>query len=120
MTPAKRDKAYLTHILESLERLPKHLRRAQHGKLWYEDETVREAVLHTLQTMCESCKRLSDEAKARSSEVDGKNIIGFRNVLVHEYLGDIDYDKVTQVIEKRLPQLQMSISRIYKELYDGK
>lgn len=117
MNMQKRDKAYLTHILESIEALARHQSRLQNSMLWFKDETVRDAMLRTLQIMSESCSRLSAESKALAPEVDWKNIAGFRNVITHDYLGDIDYARVSEVIERHIPQLQQSVSRIYRELY---
>jgi len=43
--------------------------------------------MRNLQTMAESTQRLSDAAKEAHPEVDWYKISGFRNVLVHGYLG---------------------------------
>jgi len=40
--------------------------------------------------MAESTQRLSEDLKAKAPEVDWRALSGFRNVLVHDYLGGID------------------------------
>ena len=48
---------------------------------------VRDAVIRNLQTLTESSQRLSDAIKAREPQVPWRELAGFRNVLVHGYLG---------------------------------
>lgn len=112
------EQAYLQHILESIAIIPQHFSMLPAGKLWHENVTVRDAVLRTLQTMSESCQNLSDEAKATMPHIAWRKISGFRNVLVHDYLGDeIDYDVITSVIETLLPELEKSIKDYYTRHY---
>lgn len=51
-------------------------------------------------------------------EIEWKKISAFRHVLVHDYLGDIDDARVTLVMEKELPVLYTSVSKVYQERYD--
>lgn len=117
MKPNK-DKAYLLHIIESCDLVAQHARLLPDPNLqWFEHPTVRDATLRTLQTMTESCQRLSSGAKSRSAEIPWEKITAFRNVLVHEYLGNIDYALVTDVLVSELPRLKEAVSRIYGKLY---
>lgn len=62
--------------------------------------------------------QLSDfhsNVKNFASDVPWKNIAGFRNILVHQYLGDIDPEIIWQVIKYELPKLHKSLSE-YKNL----
>ena len=43
-----------------------------------------------------------DQKKVRIDLTDGRSISGFRNILVHDYLGGIDIELIWQVIEKEL------------------
>ena len=52
----------------------------------------------------EAANRLPDEYKDTHPEIDWFRIRGFRNRVVHDYLG-IDYSIVWQIKEKYLPQL---------------
>ena len=55
---------------------------------------VQDAIVKRLQTLSETTQRLSEELKAEISGVDWRNISGFRNILVHDYLGGIDFNTV--------------------------
>jgi uncharacterized protein with HEPN domain len=111
---SKRDKAYLIHITESIDLVAVHLELCPLER-FETHPTVREACLHTLQTMAESCTKLSAEAQALAPEIDWVKIRGFRNVLVHEYLGDINYDDVRTVMRDFLPPLKKAAQHILKE-----
>lgn len=103
-----KDQAYLMHILESIDKAGEHLAVVEKlgFKRWDQHPTTRDSMLYTLQTMAESCKLLSDITKARMPEIPWKQIAGFRNVIAHDYLGDIDDEKVDSIIETQLPQLK--------------
>lgn len=120
MSTKDKDRANLKHILECIDEIPVHLEVVHklEKELWHEHPTTRQSVLRTLQTMSESCHYLSVHAKSSMPEIEWKKISAFRHVLVHDYLGDIDYSMVTLVIEKELPKLKTSVSKIYKERYD--
>jgi uncharacterized protein with HEPN domain len=63
------------------------------GEVFFRDRKTQSAVLRELQTLSESTQKLSDEFKEKHPEVPWQNIAGFRNILVHGYLG-IKMDRV--------------------------
>ena len=81
----KDDRAYLEHIRECIDRIQDYTRGGQQAFLG--DTKTQDAVLRNLQTLAESARRLSRQFTDANSEIPWKNIIGFRNVLVHDYLG---------------------------------
>jgi uncharacterized protein with HEPN domain len=70
--------------------------------------TIQDAVLHNLQLIAESSKRLSSEAKASRPEVAWPEIAGFRNFLVHDYMG-VDLGVVWEIVQRDVPQLKSAI-----------
>jgi len=74
-------------------------------------ELIQDAVLRNLQTLAESTQRISDELKALHPEVDWRAIAGFRNVLVHDYLG-INLDRVWEIVSVHLPVLASQMEAI--------
>ena len=69
---------------------------------------VQDAVLRNLQTMAESSKRLSEDFKSKHQEVDWRRMAGFRNILVHDYLG-VDIQLVWRIVERELPALEQAV-----------
>ncbi len=65
-------------------------------------------MIRNLQVLAESTQRLSDDAKERYDIVDWYKIAGFRNVLVHDYLG-VDVEKVWNILDKDLSVLKGAI-----------
>lgn len=70
------------------------------------------AILRVLQIMAETTQRISDTTKKTLPEIDWVAIAGFRNVLVHDYLGDIDSVIIASVILKELPHLKRQLQTI--------
>ncbi len=102
----KDDKVYLLHIRDCLDRIA-HYTAA--GKIsFFNDTLIQDGVLRNLQTLAESSQRLSDSLKQKHPEIDWRNIAGFRNVVVHDYLG-IDIERVWDIIEQDLPKLLKAI-----------
>jgi uncharacterized protein with HEPN domain len=81
----KDDRLYLIHISECIARIEQYTKDGKHSFL--ADIKTQDAVLRNLQTLSESTQRLSDKLKAKYPEVDWNGIAGFRNILVHNYLG---------------------------------
>lgn len=72
---------------------------------------VQDAVIRNLQTLAESSQRLSTEIKATEAQIPWRELSGFRNVIVHGYLG-VDLGAVWLVVEQDLPALRDAVSRM--------
>lgn len=70
------------------------------------DEVLYDASLRNLQTLSEATQQLPEVIKARYPTIPWKQISGFRNILVHNYLGDIDAQTVLMVVRQHLPPLE--------------
>lgn len=108
-----RDKLYATHILECISRIERYVGDSK-GKLT-DSDLVQDAVMRNLQTLAESAGRLSAELKERYATVDWRAIGGFRNVIVHDYLG-VDIDGIWDVVENDLPVLRKVIMEALADL----
>lgn len=78
---------------------------------------VQDAVIRNLQTLAESSQRLSDSIKLTEPQVPWRELAGFRNVIVHGYLG-IDLAAVWLVVELDLPPLAAALERMLARLGD--
>jgi uncharacterized protein with HEPN domain len=108
----KDDLLYLTHIRDCSKRIQEYVKDGREKFL--QTGVIQDAVLRNLQIMTESCQRLSSGLKERHSEVDWRGLTGFRNILVHDYLG-IDLEIVWSLVEKKLSGLiQMAEAEIKK------
>ena len=106
----KDDRLYLIHISECIERIEFYI--GGKDKQQFLDSTlIQDAVIRNLQILAESTQRLSDDAKESMSGIDWFKIAGFRNVLVHDYLG-VDIERVWNILEKDLPALKKAVKKM--------
>jgi uncharacterized protein with HEPN domain len=109
----KDDKLYIIHMLECIQRVEKYTVDGRDAFLG--SELIQDAVIWNLQVMAESSQRISEELQLRYPEVVWFKIAGFRNVLVHDYLG-VDLETVWMIVEGELPPLKQSLALMQKEL----
>jgi uncharacterized protein with HEPN domain len=96
----------LHHILDCIRRIEEDTTGGY--EFFLTSPIHQDAVMRNLQIMAESTQRLSDELKATYPRVPWQAIAGFRNVLVHDYLG-IDLDIVWDVVSRDVPHLKQAI-----------
>ncbi|MHB9037712.1 MAG: HepT-like ribonuclease domain-containing protein [Armatimonadota bacterium] len=109
----KDDRLYLIHISECIGRVEDYVSGGRDEFLG--SPLIQDAVIRNLQTMAESTQRLSEELKSGHAEIDWRRISGFRNVVVHDYLG-VDIPYVWQIVEHELPVLKRTIEAMLDEL----
>ena len=105
---SKQPLLYLVYIMECIERVEIYTNDLQNESLLSDRKTY-DAVLRNLQTLAEASQRLPAEIKSKYPNIRWRDISGFRNVLVHDYLGDIDEAIIMNVIQDKLPELKQAI-----------
>lgn len=96
---------YALHIVDSIDKI----RRIENRGDVRMDDILYDAALRNLQTLSEATQRLPDALKAQFPDIPWREISGFRNILVHDYLGQIDPEVVAQVMHESLPALERAI-----------
>jgi uncharacterized protein with HEPN domain len=109
----KNDKLYLIHMSECIQKIETYTAKMDKDD-FMTSGLVQDAVLRNLQILSESSQRISTERQLHHPEVNWRQIIGFRNILVHEYLG-VDLERVWNVLENDLPGLKRSIYQMLDE-----
>ena len=99
------------HILDAIAKI----RRIQERGDLTQDDILYDAALRNLQTLSESTQHLPDDMKTAWSDIPWRDISGFRNILVHNYLGEIDAQTVTTVIDRHLNALETSVRAMLKD-----
>ncbi len=109
MSPKDRDRVYVAHMLDCIERIFDY---CENDEIKFRSSRlIQDAVIRNLQTMAESAQRLSDNSKALAPELPWRAISGFRNVVVHDYLG-LDLQAVWLVVASHLPSLKIGLEKI--------
>jgi len=109
----KDQRIYLQHILESIAWIEEYTSTGRDQFLT--SRMAQDATLRQLQVMAESTQRLSEDLKDQHPEVDWRALSGFRNVLVHDYLG-IDMAEVFSAIQGNLPSLKAAVESLLSSL----
>ncbi len=99
---------YAKHILLCMEKI----RRIHSKGDIQEDDILYDACLRNLQTLSEATQLLPDTLKNQFDDIPWKDISGFRNILVHNYLGTIDPMTVQGVIDRHLPPLEEAVQQM--------
>ena len=113
----KDDRVYLGHSLRCISRIEEYTAGGRES--FFSSHLVQDGTLRNLQTMAESTQRLSSHLKERYPEVEWNALSGFRNVLVHDYLG-VDLEYVYQAIEEQMPKLKAAAQALIRELPSSK
>ncbi len=103
----KDDRLYLLHIQECISKIEEYTQAGEAD--FFKDPKTQDAVIRNLQILSESSQRLSADLKEGHPEVSWRKIAGFRNVLVHNYLG-INLRTVWEIVKRDLPELKQQVS----------
>ena len=109
--PNERDVFYLTHMLECIHAIEDY----SAGVDVASDERTLDAVLRRLQILTESSKRVSEEVKTAHPDVPWRELAGFRNVVVHDYLA-ISGEQISQIIGRDIPKLREQLASLLASL----
>ena len=101
---------YLIHIAECIERIEAYLHGVDQVN-FAASTLIQDAVIRNLQILAESTQRLPGDLKDRQTGIDWYKIAGFRNILVHDYLG-IDIDSIWNIAKNELPKLSRAIKEM--------
>jgi uncharacterized protein with HEPN domain len=107
------DRERLEDVLEAIERVEKY---AANGKDRFQaDELVQNWIAHHIQIIGEACRALSPGFQKSHTDIPWAEIIGMRNILVHDYFG-IDLVEVWKAAERDLPALKSKIETLLNSL----
>ena len=109
----KDDRIYLRHILRCVSRIEEYV--ADGRDAFMASHLIQDGVIRNLQTLAESSQRLSEPRKASQPGVHWKGLAGFRNVLVHDYLG-VDLELVYRAVERDVPKLKAACEGLLRSL----
>ncbi len=97
------DRARLQHVLEAIKEIENYI-----SNISYEDfqsnSMMQYASVKQLEIIGEASSQLTEQFKKLYKEIEWREIIGMRNILIHEYFG-IDTKIVWDILQIDLPKL---------------
>jgi uncharacterized protein with HEPN domain len=106
----RRDRAYLLDILEAA-RLAREYLGEKTKDAFLEDILCQDAVIRRIEIIGEAARRLSQEAQREFPDLPWNEMIGMRNVMIHDYDG-VDTVMVWETVKKDLPVLIATLEKV--------
>jgi uncharacterized protein with HEPN domain len=104
------EKLYLTDIIEAADAISRFCSDASLEALLV-DEMRQAAILQKLIVIGEAAAHLPDEFHRRHREIPWVDIIGFRNIAVHEYFA-VNWEIVWSTATRDVPGLREQITKL--------
>jgi uncharacterized protein with HEPN domain len=101
------DKARLRHIFDAILEI-EHYMVNQSEADFFSNSMLYSACIRQLEIIGEAAGGVSEEVRTKTAHIQWKEIIGLRNVLIHEYFG-VDLDIVREVIQTDIPRFKNEI-----------
>ncbi|WP_048308453.1 DUF86 domain-containing protein [Halomonas sp. PR-M31] len=108
---------YLEHILEAIERIEVYTADMTEPA-FLDDKLVQDAVVRNLEVIGEASRNIErhhPEFASNHPELPLLAAYEMRNALAHGYFS-VDMGLVWQTLQKELPDLQFTVTRLYREL----
>lgn len=112
---SKRDpKLLLEDILEAAAKIKLYTSDYSFDSFSNDSKTI-DAVIRNFEIIGEAANRIPVDFKEKHESIEWFRIIGFRNRIVHDYMG-VDLSIVWNISQEFLPKLITDISAIVKDL----
>ncbi len=111
--PPREDREYLQDILDRIQRIETFVETGYEEFL--KSYLIQDAVERNFEVIGEAIKYLSPELRNQYPEVSWKKIAGFRDVIIHNYMG-LELDEIWATVDRSLPQLKIQITQILQDL----
>ncbi len=106
-------RVYLEDILGAISKIRRYTTGLS-KQAFAGDEKTLDAVVRNLEVIGEAVKQLPADLRAREPGIEWQKIGGLRDILIHQYFG-IDVDILWDIIQNKLPALEVSVSTLLRE-----
>jgi uncharacterized protein with HEPN domain len=106
-----RDTAYLLDILDSGRLAISHLGDSTREH-FFGDVQKQDAVIRRLSIIGEAARRISQKTRDEISDLPWTEMIGMRNLMIHEY-DDVDMGIVWDTVVNDLPPIVAALQRLF-------
>ena len=107
-------KIFLEHILESIKLIEEYVRDKKKSD-FLKSKQLQDSVIRRIEIIREAVKNIPYDYKEKYTQIPWKQIIGMRDILIHQYFG-IDLDLTWEVVKSDLPELKKNILKFKNNL----
>jgi uncharacterized protein with HEPN domain len=111
--PHRRDSVFVAQMVEAAE-AALEFSDGQTAESFARDRLVGYAVVRAIQLIGQAARSVSPELQAAHAEIPWREMIGMRNVVVHDY-ADVDLSLVWKTVRDDLPGLIERLNAILDE-----
>ena len=106
----RRDELYVQDMVEALDAIAAFI-QGKDREEFRTSELLRSAVLQKLSIVGEAASQINRELKAQYPHIEWRQIVRFRNIVVHHYFG-LDWDIVWVAATQECPPLRTKLTTI--------
>lgn len=107
------DKERLGHILDAITEIESYTINVSLAH-FLANSMMRFASIKQIEIIGEAANYITQDTRALFTDIEWKQIIGMRHILIHEYFG-VDSQLVWQVICNDIPNLKAAIGKVYAD-----
>jgi uncharacterized protein with HEPN domain len=108
------DKARLQHIYDAILEIESYIQTSSY-EVFQSNRMMQFACVKQLEIIGEAANHITPHFKKLYSEIQWQEIIGLRNILIHEYFG-IDVKIVWDIIKTDLVLLKLQVEEIIDQI----
>lgn len=108
----RNDQERFRDIQEAINKIEKYSNQGKQE--FFANELIQGWILLQLQIIGEAARSMTPKTYEQYPEINWRDIIDFRNLLVHEYFR-VDLTLIWQIVEQELPTLKQQINSILEE-----
>lgn len=108
------NKARLLHILDSIQDIEKYTQNISFDD-FMKNDMMQNACIRLLEVIGEASSSISEELKVQFPEIEWREIVDLRNLLLHEYFG-VDLNIVWSIIQYDLPPLKSKVRNLLHKI----
>jgi len=101
---------FLEDVMGAIEKIERYVRTMDYSKFSENDMAV-DAVVRNFEIIGEAINSLPEEIKSKYPDVEWKEAVGFRNILIHNYFG-VDLEAIWDTISKNIPMLKQHVGEV--------
>lgn len=104
---------YVHHILDAIAQIERYTKNLTYKK-FMRTRMVQDAVIRQITIIGEASRNFSADFQSAHPTVPWADVIGMRNILVHDYSG-VNLNDVWEVVQKDLPMLKKQLRQILRD-----